>query len=89
MQLGENVIVPEGTGDNFIRIVEGAYSLHPYFGEYADIKVFFHVENEEQQRRIAGRDGEAALLTFQKRWIPMEEAYFTAFSIRENADMEL
>lgn len=89
MQLGENVIVPEGMKDHFVRIVEGAYSLHPYFGEYADITVFSHVEKEEQQRRIASRDGEAALFTFQKRWIPMEEAYFTAFSIRENADMEL
>ena len=69
--------------------MEGAYSLHPYFGEYADIKVFSHVEKEEQQRRIASRDGEKALFTFRKRWIPMEEAYFTAFSIRENADMEL
>ena len=87
MQLGENVIVPAGTKDGFVRVVEGAYSLHPYFGEYADIRVFSQVEKEEQLRRIANRDGEAVLFTFREKWIPMEETYFKAFSIRESADM--
>lgn len=75
-----------GTG---IVVVEGAYSCHPKLGEYMTVRVFSDVEGQEQQRRIAARNGEEALADFRERWIPMEENYFTACKIRERAEILL
>ena len=72
-----------------IVVVEGTYSCHPKLGEYMAVRVFSDVEGNEQQRRIAARDGEEALTAFRERWIPMEENYFTAYRIRERADIVL
>ncbi len=70
-----------------LRVVEGAYSMHPYFGDYADIKVFFDVDADEQMRRIFLRNGENMARMFKERWIPMEEKYHARFGIREKADI--
>lgn len=85
MDLSEERTVKEA----WVYVVEGAYSHHPALGEYADIKVFSHVEYQEQLRRIEERDGGRCLPMFKERWIPFEEKYFTAYSIREKADMVL
>lgn len=61
------------------RIVEGSYSHHPAFGDYADLKIFCHVDPEEQLRRIVARNGEAMAQMFSSRWIPMEERYIKHF----------
>lgn len=83
MELGQKRKI-RGSG---IIVVEGAYSCHPKFGEYMMIKAFCDVEPEEQLRRVAARDGELYLETFRQRWIPMEEAYFAAYSVKEQADV--
>jgi len=67
------------------RIVEGSYSLHPVFGEYADLKIFCDVAPDEQMRRIEKRNGTRMAEMFRTRWIPLEEAYFEACSIKEKA----
>lgn len=68
------------------RIVEGSYSCHPALGDYADVRVFSAVEPEEQTARIRRRDPELAERFFAE-WVPMENAYFEAFNIREQADI--
>lgn len=85
MALGEEREIPGGS----LRIVEGAYSCHPVFGEYMGLRVFCDVETQEQLRRIGRRDGEEMLKNFQSRWIPMEEQYFQHFRIREQAHLAL
>jgi thymidylate kinase len=65
-----------------MRIVEGSYSHHPRFGEYADLTVFCDVEAEEQMRRIRRRNPDLAE-RFEKEWIPMEEAYIHTYDIRK------
>lgn len=70
-----------------IRIVEGSYSHHPALGRYADLRIFSHVSEEEQQKRILARNGEQMLQMFRSRWIPMEERYFSEYAIREHADL--
>ncbi len=85
MALGEERLVPGGE----LRIVEGAYSCHPEFGEYMDLRVFCDVESEEQERRILARNGEEMLGQFRERWIPLEERYFAAYGIREQAEILL
>lgn len=79
----ESVIVPAGR----LRIVEGAYSCHPFFGNYMDLRIFRDVSPEVQCERIRVRNGEQALKNFRERWIPMEEAYFRAYGIMEQADI--
>lgn len=76
-------------GRSKIRIVEGSYSHHPYFGNYADLTVFSDVAYEEQLRRIKARNGDAMLEMFKNRWIPLEEAYFEAYGIKEKSALDL
>ena len=71
------------------RIVEGAYSLHPRFGEYADLKVFYDIAPEEQKRRIVLRNGEKRWQMFRDRWIPLEELYIKNCDVVRRADLIL
>lgn len=58
-----------------LNIVEGTYSLHPYFGDPYDLKLLMTVTPELQRRRILERP---AFLhkRFFAEWIPMEQRYF-------------
>lgn len=77
MALGDSRTVGRG-----MRIVEGSYSHHPRFGEYADLKVFCDVEPEEQMRRI-GRRNPRLVERFKREWIPMEENYIKTYGIKK------
>ena len=69
-------------------IIEGSYSLHPVFGALpgedgetrhpADLAVFLLISPETQRARILQRNGEEMLQMFVNRWIPLENAYYTA-----------
>ena len=72
-----------------IRIVEGSYSHHPELGRYADLTVFSDVDPDEQFRRILERNGPVWGEQFRQKWIPMEEVYFNAYRIREQADLRV
>ncbi len=79
-------------GENCVKesrcyIVEGSCSHHPLFENYADVLVFCDVLPDIQLSRIENRNGKEMLEVFAKKWIPMEEAYFKAFAIKENADI--
>ena len=69
------------------KIIEGAYSHHPHFGKYLDIKVFSAIEPDIQIERIKKRNGEATAETFINKWIPMEEKYFSAFKTEQKSDL--
>ena len=66
-------------------IIEGSYSHHPAFSDIFDLRVFLSVTENERKKRILARNGEKSEMFFT-RWIPLENKYFKAFSIRENAD---
>lgn len=83
MEIAERMIVPAGR----LRIVEGAYSCHPQLENYMDLRIFCDVSPELQCERIRVRNGEQALKNFREKWIPMEEAYFRAHGIMEQADI--
>lgn len=70
-----------------IRIVEGSYSCHPVFGQYADIRVFTDIDPVTQMERIIMRNGDEMAERFKTQWIPMEEEYFARFNIKEKADI--
>lgn len=86
--------VMDYNGERFVdesewRVVEGAYSLHPALGEYADLKVFSTVEPEEQMRRITQRNGAEMAERFRTAWIPMEEAYYEYYMIKSTCHLDI
>ena len=85
MKLGSRVYVPSSP----IVIVEGAYSCHPILEDTMSLKVFVDVSSNMQLERIEKRNGLEKRKVFQEKWIPMEEVYFSAFQIMENADIIL
>lgn len=70
-------------------IVEGAYSLHPYFGKYYDVAVFCDVDKETQRARILKRNGAKTLSVFETKWIPLEEKYFAEFDVKAKCEKVL
>lgn len=70
-----------------IIVVEGAYSCHPYLGSYMNLKVFADIDKELQLQRILRRNGQERLEIFKRKWIPLEEAYFSKYNIQQKADM--
>jgi uridine kinase len=72
-----------------LRVVEGAYSHHPRFGGYADLRIFVDVAPETQRERVLNRGGPEALTAFESKWIPLEEAYIQACSTPEKAHIRV
>ncbi|MCM1182436.1 MAG: uridine kinase [Roseburia sp.] len=70
-----------------LALVEGSYSCHPALWDAYDLRIFLTVEPQEQLRRIRKRNGEQAAEIFLKKWIPMEELYFSAFQIESRCDL--
>ena len=68
-----------------ITLVEGSYSCHPKFWDHYHLHVFCDVDPEEQLRRIVKRNPLSAKM-FQTKWIPLEESYFSAFSVQQRCD---
>lgn len=64
-----------------LNLVEGSYSLHPYFNNPYQLNVFLTMKEEEQKEVIRIRNGEVQLERFIQEWIPKEEHYFDAFDI--------
>lgn len=64
-----------------INIIEGSYSLHPYLEDNVDIRVFLSVDNEEQIKRISGRNTKEQIKRFIEEWIPKENQYFEEYDI--------
>lgn len=75
------VFVPQSK----LHIVEGVYSAHPYFGDIYTLRIFLDISKNLQRERILKRNP-ATFDDFIARWIPMEDQYFSAFSVREKSD---
>jgi uridine kinase len=69
---------------NRLNIVEGSYSLHSYFGEVYDLKIFMDIDNISQINNIRNRNGEERLQRFINEWIPKENAYIDKLINKEN-----
>ena len=62
-----------------LNVIEGSYSMHPYFGGIYDLRVFMTIDPAVQEERIRRRNGEEKLQRFLSEWIPKEEAYFRKY----------
>ena len=85
MALGETVHVQPKK----LNIIEGAYSLHPYFGDAYDISCFIEIDEQTQSDRILARNGEAMHKRFIGEWIPLEKRYFEETNIKNRCSMVL
>ena len=83
--LGDPVSVIPGA----VTVVEGSYCCHPALWDAYDLRVFVDTDPEEQLARIQKRGGEDAVRAFRERWIPLEEAYFTACNLPQRCHMIL
>lgn len=72
-----------------LNIIEGVYSLHPKLLGFYDLTALADITKEEQKKRILKRNTPEMAERFFSVWIPMEEAYFAAFRIREKARLIL
>ena len=68
-----------------LNIIEGAYSQHPFFGDVYDLRFYYGIDPEEQQRRILKRNGAAMLERFRNEWIPMEMRYLETYEIEKKS----
>lgn len=66
-----------------LNIVEGSYSLHPYFKDSYDLRIFVDIDRESQKERVLKRNGEEQWKRFESEWIPKEESYIQKFSVTE------
>ena len=72
---------------NKINIVEGSYSLNPYFGKYYDFSVFLKINAKEQIERLTKR-APKMINNFINKWIPLEKKYHEAFNLYEKCDIK-
>lgn len=66
-----------------LNIIEGSYSLHSYFGDAYDLRIFMDIDEKSQAENILHRNGEKKLEEFKRLWIPKEEAYFEKFRVAQ------
>ena len=69
-----------------INIIEGSYSCHPELIDDYDMTIFLDIDESLQHKRIEKRNGKEALNMFIKKWIPLEEKYFSSFDIQNYCD---
>ena len=78
---------PEYITKSDITVIEGVYSMHPFFGEYYDFSVFFDISDELQQKRILNRNTPEKAHRYFNEWIPLEDDYFFTAKIRNRCKM--
>ena len=80
-----NLLPPVAVTPKALNIVEGSYSLHPYFGEPYDLRILLTISPELQRQRVLERP---AFLhqRFFDLWIPLENHYLEAFHISSRCD---
>ncbi len=70
-----------------VILVEGSYACCPELWDCYDLHVFLTVDPQVQLQRIADRNGTAGIQAFRDRWIPLEEAYFSAFDVQARCEL--
>lgn len=66
-----------------LNIIEGSYSMHPYFKNPYDLRIFMNISVKNQMENIINRNGPKKAKDFKEKWIPKEEAYFEKFHVQD------
>lgn len=83
MDYGDTIALPPKP----FTIVEGSYCMRPELRGLYHYSVFLSCSYEHQTARIRTRNGEEMLKNFVSRWIPLENAYFDAFQVKNACSM--
>ena len=70
-----------------LLIIEGSYSLHPFFGKYYDLSVFLDIDESLQLERILNRDGERILEMFKTKWLVYEHNYHEFYNLKQSSNI--
>lgn len=76
---------PVSVAPKVLTIIEGTYSLHPYFGDPYDLKILLTIPPEIQRSRVLQRPAFLHQAFFEK-WIPMENRYLEQLQIAKRSD---
>ena len=72
---------PEKIPDSHLLILEGSYCNLPVIRRYADFRIFMVTSENIRKYRLHERESPESIKMFDLMWIPMENAYFKAFSL--------
>jgi len=72
---------PEPLPGERLLILEGSYSNLPAIRELADIRLFSDVPEEVRRQRLIRRESPESYQRFLDLWIPLENAYFSAYHL--------
>ena len=64
-----------------VLILEGSYCNLPPIRDAADLRIVLQAPREVREARLRERETPESLEMFQKKWIPLEDAYFEAYSL--------
>ena len=81
-EMGDDIHVPASP----LLVVEGSYACHPAMQGFYDMKIYLTVSKDKQKARLELSNGPVATQVFLNKWIPLEEAYFQAFGIKDACD---
>jgi len=81
----DRLLEPERLPDCDILILEGSYSNLPIIREHADVRIFLDTPWEIREKRLAERESAESLQRFHDLWIPLENAYFTAYGLPDDS----
>ena len=77
----DRLLPAETIGAEQILILEGCYSNLPGISESADVRLFMDTPEAVRMERLRRRESPESLQRFFEQWIPLEKAYFDAFSL--------
>lgn len=77
----DRLLPPEALPDCGVLVLEGSYCNLPEIREAADVRFFLDTAPEIRESRLRERESPESLRMFNERWIPLENAYFSAFGL--------
>ncbi len=77
----DRLLPPEALPDCIVLVLEGSYCNLPPIREAADVRFFLDTAPEIRESRLRERESPESLRMFYERWIPLENAYFSAFGL--------
>ena len=80
----DRLLPPEALPDRGVLVLEGSYSNLPPIREAADVRFFLDTPPEIREARLRERESPESLRMFRERWIPLENAYFSAFGLPDD-----
>ena len=85
MTIGDPIALPRAA----VTVVEGSYACHPLLRDLYDLRVFLDVDSATQMERILCRNGPEKAEEFRRKWIPLEELYFSELDVAVHCDLIL